>query len=152
MEANSVVGTTAPRWLGFHHVALLTPDLDATIAFYEDVLGMQVGEVVPARGEQGKHCFIRPGKTEAWGLHYFEQGEARIFQFPEEMGRSSWIPGALQHVAFALSGAADADALRERLSRSGVLVMEIENPAARGLLFRDNNGILLEATWDPQAG
>ena len=152
METYSDVGNAAPRWLGFHHVALLTPDLDVTRAFYGDVLGMQVGEVMPARGEQGRHCFIRPGETEAWGLHFFEQGEAQIFQYPEEMGRSSWIPGALQHVAFALSGAGEADALWERLSRSGVLAMKIENPAARGLLFRDNNGILLEATWDPQAG
>jgi catechol 2,3-dioxygenase-like lactoylglutathione lyase family enzyme len=32
-------------WGGIHHIALVTPDLDATRAFYADVLGMQVGEV-----------------------------------------------------------------------------------------------------------
>ncbi|MBY6278041.1 VOC family protein, partial [Symbiobacterium thermophilum] len=32
-------------WEGFHHIALVTPDLDTTIHFYGNVLGMQVGEV-----------------------------------------------------------------------------------------------------------
>jgi hypothetical protein len=33
-----------PPWRGFHHVALVTPDLDATIRFYGGVVGMRVGK------------------------------------------------------------------------------------------------------------
>ena len=62
-----------PPWRGFHHVALVTPDLDETIRFYGDVLGMRVGEVFPATERQGRHCFVRPGDAETYGLHFFEQ-------------------------------------------------------------------------------
>ncbi len=54
-------GICAPSWRGFHHVALVTPDLDETICFYGEVLGMTVGEVFGATRRQGRHCFIRPG-------------------------------------------------------------------------------------------
>ena len=56
-----------PPWRGFHHVALVTPDLEATIRFYGEVLGMRVGEVVGATERQGCHCFIKPGDVETWG-------------------------------------------------------------------------------------
>jgi hypothetical protein len=48
-----------PPWRGFHHITLVTADLDATIRFYGGVLGMRVGEVVAATERQGRHCFIK---------------------------------------------------------------------------------------------
>ena len=33
---------TPPSWQGIHHLALATRDLDATVRFYRDVLGMPV--------------------------------------------------------------------------------------------------------------
>ncbi len=50
-----------PPWQGFHHVALFTRDLDATIAFYQEVLGMEVLGVAPAGDLHGRHCALRPG-------------------------------------------------------------------------------------------
>nr|MBA3790917.1 VOC family protein [Rubrobacter sp.] len=38
--------STGIGWQGFHHVALVTADLDATLRFYEDVLGMEAGEIM----------------------------------------------------------------------------------------------------------
>ena len=32
-------------WRGFHHIALVTPELEATVAFYTGVLGMQAGRI-----------------------------------------------------------------------------------------------------------
>ncbi|MFC5470897.1 VOC family protein [Cohnella suwonensis] len=42
-------------WLGFHHVALVTPDLDATILFYENTLGMHSSPVYPATSQRGRN-------------------------------------------------------------------------------------------------
>jgi catechol 2,3-dioxygenase-like lactoylglutathione lyase family enzyme len=140
--------TNAPPWRGFHHIALVTPDLDATIAFYTEVLGMQLVKLFPATDGNGRHCFIKPGTTEAWGLHMFERADAQIFQYPEGMQRFEFISGALQHIAFALPDLAAAHALRERLAAHGIATTAISDLGpVQNMLFRDNSGILLEATW-----
>jgi catechol 2,3-dioxygenase-like lactoylglutathione lyase family enzyme len=138
-----------PLWRGFHHVALVTPDLDATIRFYGDVLGMRVGEVISATERQGRHCFIKPGDTvETWGLHFFERPDAEVFAYPETFERYAFVPGALQHVAFALPDEAAALALRRRLTAFGVEMTDTTNLGeVSNMLFRDNSGLLLEAAW-----
>src|SRR5262249_9904593 len=148
MSATPIPSTTKPSWRGFHHIALVTAELHATIAFYSDVLGMEGTTIFPATDRNGRHCFIKPGATEAWGLHVFERADAEIFQFPDQMQRFVFIPGALQHIAFALPGLAEALALRDRLASFGVATTEIGNlGTVQNMLFRDNNGIVLEATW-----
>lgn len=140
--------TATPPWQGFHHVALVTPDLDATKKFYTEVLGMRLVAEFPATDRNGRHCFIKPGATEAWGLHFFERPDARIFPYPEGMQRFAFVPGALQHMAFALPGMAEALRLRERLVAFGIPTTGIGSLGwVRNMLFRDNNGLLLEATW-----
>src|SRR5581483_10013526 len=49
-------------WSGIHHIALLTTDLDATIRFYRDVLGMPTSEIFPSKEGRGRHCliFVKP--------------------------------------------------------------------------------------------
>lgn len=109
---------------------------------------MQVGDIFPARGGPGRHCFIKPGDTEAYGLHFFEQPNAQIFQYPEVLEQSRTIPGALQHLAFTLPGLNEALILRERLVQFGITVTPINTLGSiQNMLFRDNNGILLEAAW-----
>lgn len=136
---------THSPWQGFHHIALVTPDLDATVRFYHDVLGMQVGEIMDRRG---KHCFIRPGESETWGLHFFEYPDAQLFPYPDPAERYVFLPGALQHIAFALPDEAAALALRERLRQHHIETTAINDLGAiRNFLFLDHNGMLLEATW-----
>lgn len=61
----------SPPWRGFHHVALVTRDLDATMRFYDQVLGMEVGSIAPATELHGRHCAIRPGsQPDRLGLHF----------------------------------------------------------------------------------
>lgn len=144
----------APRvpWRGFHHIALVTPDLDATIAFYQEVLGMTVLAFFPAAEYSGRHAFIQPGDTPSWGLHVFEQPEAQVFAYPADMPRFAVVPGALQHIAFALPSRADGEALRARLIADGVTPTPVTTLGQiQNTLFRDNNGLLLEATWPREA-
>lgn len=139
--------TTAPPWRGFHHVALATPDLDETIRFYGNVLGMRIGEVFAATEQQDRHCFVKPGDVETWGLHFFEHPDAQLFPWPEAE-RFAFVPGALQHIAFALPDERTALALKRRLEEFGVEVTPNTNLGQVSSMFvRDNNGLLLEATW-----
>lgn len=145
------VAAPTPPWRGFHHVAVVTADLDATIAFYEGVLGMHVGEVIQrtALGSSVRHCFIRPGIGETWGMHFFEQPDAREIGPPASLGdRLSSTALGLQHIAFVLPDEAAGVSLRERLAGHGVRMTEIGDVGGiRNTLFLDNNGMLLEATW-----
>ena len=63
-------------WQGLNHVSLVTEDLDATLAFYRDVLQMRV--VFEARNpHHGRHAMISPG-GEGMGLHFFELAGAHL--------------------------------------------------------------------------
>ncbi|MBZ0285759.1 MAG: VOC family protein [Anaerolineae bacterium] len=139
-------------WNGFHHIALVTPDLDATIHFYRNALGMQIGEILPATPQRGRHCFIKPGDTETWGLHYFEYPQANLLAEPEMLAeRFHFINGVLQHIAFALPDEEAALVLRERLKNFDVQMSEVNTIGRlRNFMFTDNNGLFLEAAW-PQA-
>ncbi|CAG7658243.1 VOC family protein [Paenibacillus allorhizosphaerae] len=45
-------------WQGIHHIALLTVDLDSTIRFYRNVLGMHTSGIAPSQQGRGRHCLI----------------------------------------------------------------------------------------------
>ncbi|GHO46264.1 VOC family protein [Ktedonospora formicarum] len=138
-------------WQGFHHVATIARDLDATIAFYRDVLGMQIGEIHEARGGKTRHCFITPGTTRAWGLHVWESTNAEMPPLPESL---TWqqpdtiMAGLIQHIAFTLPDEEAGLALRERLRQHGSRFSDIVDfGGLRSLTFLDNNGTMLEAIW-----
>ena len=146
------------EWRGFHHIALVTANLDETIAFYEEVLGMRAGEIYPPVRDRGRHCFIRPGATESWGIHFFEYPEAQLFQSNDALAKLAenpqapelfrFLPGALQHLAFSLPSEWEGLALREKLKQLGRLMTPIyDQGKIRNFIFTDNNGIQLEAAW-----
>lgn len=137
-------------WQGFHHVATIVRDLDATIAFYRDVLGMQIGEIYEARGGKTRHCFITPGATSALGLHVWEMTNAQLPPRPDVLEwqqPDTLMAGTIQHIAFSLANDA-ALALQERLRQHSVLTGEIiDFGPFFSLTFLDNNGTMLEAIW-----
>ena len=142
METNSI------PWQGFHHIALVTRDLDATVRFYGETLGMTVSDVFEGHALRGRHVFVKPGESTAWGLHFFDAPDATAFISPWPPDPNRFIPGALQHIAFALPDEAAGLALHARLEASNVSVTPVNTIGPlRNFLFNDNNGYLLEATW-----
>ncbi|GAA5532504.1 VOC family protein [Deinococcus aluminii] len=139
----------APPWHGFHHLALLTPDLDATLAFYQDVLGMAVLGPLPGNPLHGRHALVRVGEPTPGGLHFFEVPGAHIPTYPLERGLAFPVDfGALHHISLALPDEAAGLALRERLSRFGVTMTPVLPQGDVNItLFPDNNGMFLEAAW-----
>ena len=138
--------TTTPPWRGFHHVAVATPDLAATIHFYTHVLGMEAGPILGTSA--GTHCFIKPGESESWGLHFFEKPDTKIFTDPGLLNGFVLLPGTMQHIAFALPDEPALQALDGRLQTFGVKTTGLNTIGSiKNILFFDNNGILLEATW-----
>lgn len=145
-------------WQEIHHIALVTNNLDETVHFYQHVLGMQVGNIYPAFKQRGRHCFIKPGNVETWGIHFFEYPEAQIYRSDKALKRLSenptaadlysFLPGALQHIAFGVQNEEEAFLLREKLKSEDIIMTDIyDQGSIRNFIFIDNNGIQLEVAW-----
>ena len=141
---------------GVHHLALNTDDMQMTIAFYTEVLGMPLihaMRVPPGLGtgegnrgnppyENLRHYFFDMGNDST--LAFFELPKGA-----EELGNRNNV-AAMQHVAFA-TDAAGATALLARLTAHGVAnsgpIESFTN--LHSVYFFDPNGIRLEFAWQP---
>ncbi len=142
---------TQPTWIGINHIALVTPDLDATVRFYGQLLGLQLIAAMARRSARlGRHVMFDAG---GGVLHFFESPEARIFAPP--VGHT-WtpltLPGALQHVALQVPSKDALLTLHSTLEQAGVTVGAIGAIGPlENFLFVDPHGIMLEAVWAPMA-
>jgi catechol 2,3-dioxygenase-like lactoylglutathione lyase family enzyme len=145
-----------PPWRGFHHVALVTRDFDATMRVYAEGLGMELMVVAPAGALHSCHCSLQPGsESDRLGLHFFEYPHAP-HAYPHDQSLESTVfdpgPTFLSHISFALSSEEAGVALRERLTSYSIPMtpmMDQGDLRIRG--FLDNNGMALEAIWPKEA-
>lgn len=130
-------------WHGIHHIALLTADLDATIRFYRDVLGMHTSDIAPSQEGRGRHCliFVKPNDDNVWGFHFFERPIEKTTLGASDTHPQSFVP----HVALRLPDGTAAHDLRERLSNAHVPITDI--PELGAFVFFDNNHLCLEVNW-----
>jgi catechol 2,3-dioxygenase-like lactoylglutathione lyase family enzyme len=131
-----------PRWRGVNHLALVTPDMDATVRFYAGVLGMRV--VATTRAGPMRHYFfeIGPGNTVA----FFEiKG---IGTFAKPAGAPPSHPIQFDHLSFNLPDERGLLDLRQRLVDAGCECTDVvDHGFVRSVYFTDPNGIALEASW-----
>lgn len=130
-------------WCGIHHIALTTADLDATIHFYQDVLGMTTSDIAPSQKGRGRHCliFVKPNDDNVWGFHFFERPIEKTTLGASDTHPQSLVP----HVALRLPDETAAHTLRKRLNNAHVSITEI--PELGSFVFFDNNHLCLEITW-----
>ncbi|MDQ6692967.1 MAG: VOC family protein [Chloroflexota bacterium] len=144
---------TPPPWQGVNHVALVTRDLDATMHFYREVLGMELLFSAPSGSLHGRHCGLALGSTAAHGgfLHFFEYAKAPLLSRDEAVLQARvFDPGStfLSHLSLTLPDERAGHTLQERLAAHGVPMSPImDQGGLRNLLFLDNNGMALEAAW-----
>jgi len=134
---------------GVHHITLVGADRQTSIDFWEGLLGMPF-------------VFEQPNLDNAAESHlYFDPGDGRLITvFTNEdrtadPARASTDPGAVHHVAFALSQATFAQTV-ERLDERGI---EHSGLKDRGFMdsiyFTDPLGLLIELAayrFEPPAG
>jgi|TARA_B100001971_G_scaffold87656_1_gene80981 catechol 2,3-dioxygenase-like lactoylglutathione lyase family enzyme len=131
-----------PDWRGVHHLAMVTPDMDATVRFYVGVLGMPL--VATLRAGPMRHYFFElgPGNT----IAFFEVTGAETFSKPA--GAPSARAIQFDHVSFGLHDEAALIALQQRLVAADCEVTRVvDHSILRSIYFHDPNGIALEASW-----
>ena len=132
-----------PRWRGINHLALVTPDMDATVRFYHGVLGMRLVATVMAGPMRHYFFETAPGNTVA----FFEVKGADAFTAP------AGIPDRLRkaqfdHLSFNLADEQGLLDLARRLKEANCEVTDVvDHGFVRSIYFNDPHGIALEASW-----
>jgi len=131
-----------PHWRGINHLALVTPDMDATVRFYVGVLGMRL--VATLMAGPMRHYFFEIGSGNT--IAFFEVPGAETFS--KAAGAASDRAIQLDHISFNLPDEAALESLRGRLEAWGSEVTRVvDHDVMRSVYFNDPNGIALEASW-----
>ena len=136
-------------WQEMHHIALATSDLEETVRFYTEVLGMQADDIQPPNPIHGRTCTIKPGPGAKVELHFFEQPEAHpLPSHPDILQRLMFPYVGVHHIAFSLPNPETGRQLQERLQAHDIVMTPVmDQGPLYNFLFQDNNGVMLEANW-----
>lgn len=122
---------------GVHHVALLSSDVERTIAFYQDVLEFPLTELFENRDYAGSTHF------------FFDIGNGNLlafFDFPGlNLGDYAEVLGGLHHIAISVEPER-WERLHQNLDAAGVPSQEVSGSS---LYFRGPDGERLEIIKDP---
>jgi len=133
-----------------HHTAYVTKDLEATRAFYEDVLGFPLMATYCEKDELfGKervycHVFFELADGSALAFFQFADPEDQA-EFGPEMPASPFI-----HIALQVDKDAQ-DELARRIEAAGITEPQtyvLEHGYCKSLYVTDPNGMILEFTHD----
>jgi len=128
------------RYTGVNHLALATGDMDRTIRFWRDLLGMRL---VAGLGKPGyRQYFFQISNRDL--VAFFEwPGVLPIEE--KEHGRPSSGPFAFDHVSFGVETEDDLWDLKDRIAAAGSWVSEvIDHGFIHSIYTYDPNGIAIE--------
>jgi len=128
------------RFKGFHHIALATGDIDTTVRYWRDLLGMRI---VLGLGEPRRR------------MYFFEISETSLIAFFEWPGLERVpykVPGepvegpyVFDHISFWLESMDDLWELAERLIAGGFFVSNVmDHGFVKAFYTFDPNGIPIE--------
>lgn len=161
---------------GLHHVVLVCRDMERTVDFYSNVLGMTLKKGFDLPNGYGQHFFFDMGGGNELAFFWFrdapaaQPGVATPANLVGRDGNISSAHGSMNHVAFKVA-ADKIDDYRESLEARGVDVSPVFNhndvvtgEAARAggqitdsiwvrsCYFFDPDGVMLELCADVQPG
>ncbi len=152
---------------GINHVALVCSDMERTVDFYSNVLGMPLIKSLDLPNGMGQHFFFDAGNGDCVAFFWFadapdgEPGSTQPAALPG-LGSIVSAVGSMNHLAFHVP-AEKFDEYRRRLKEKGVGIGPVlnhdESPSqvaaelhpgvyVRSFYFTDPDGIVLEfACW-----
>ena len=122
---------------GLHHTALVSGDVERTIAFYQGLLGFPLTELIENRDYPGSsHFFFDIGN----------QNLLAFFDFPGlDLGPYREVLGGLHHVAISV----DPEHWREIVARFDEAGVEYVVHSEVSVYFTDPDGARIELIADP---
>ena len=129
-----------------NHAVLYVRDVERSVAFYTDVLGFRVLNVLPD-GFRGAAFLQAPGSTNDHDLGLFEIGPASS----ESAGAADSAAGrgtvGLYHLAWEVDTLAELERLAGRLTDAGALVGASDHGTTKSLYAKDPDGLEFEVAW-----
>ena len=135
---------------GLNHLAFITNDLEKTIRFYRDLLGLTLSSGI---GHDGfRHYFFQMGDAAGGGgqIAFFEYEGARPMKRSKFHGSPTREPVGFDHVALTVDSKEDLFALKDGLEAAGINVQgAVDHGTLWSIYFFDpQNNIPLEISWD----
>ena len=128
---------------GINHLAFITEDMEKTIRFYRDLLGM---ELVAGTGHDGyRHYFFRFGEAQ---IAFFEYDGARSME-RKFHGVKTEAPLGFDHVSLTVGSCAALFHFKDKLEAAGFEVTgAVDHGTIWSIYFFDPNNVPLEISWD----
>jgi glyoxalase family protein len=124
------------RITGIHHITLLVTNLDRSLAFYRNVLGMRLIEQTVNDDDRSARHFIfgdADGQPMVTCLEYPDLDEGRV-------GR-----GSTHHFALGVESQEELAAWRSYLTDKGIPTTDVlDRTGAKSIYLRDPDGHLVE--------
>jgi catechol 2,3-dioxygenase-like lactoylglutathione lyase family enzyme len=124
-----------------NHAVLYVRDVERSVAFYTDVLGFRVLNVLPD-GFSGAAFLQAPGSTNDHDLGLFEIGSEAA---DSPAGRGGAV--GLYHLAWEVDTLAELERLASRLAGAGALVGSSDHGTTKSLYAADPDGLEFEVAW-----
>jgi catechol 2,3-dioxygenase-like lactoylglutathione lyase family enzyme len=141
-----MVDSNRPKWRGINHLALVTPDMDATVRFYHGVLGMRV--VASLSNGPMRHYFFEIGNQNTVAFFEWDGADLDTESVVKPAGIPPTFPTQFDHISFNVPDEQALIDLQTRLTEFAVGVTEIvDHGFIRSVYFTDPNGIALEASF-----
>jgi len=128
------------KFVGVNHLAMATGNMDETIRFWRDLLGMRL---VAGLGEPGyRHYFFEISENDL--IAFFEWPGVKPVP-KKDHGRPVTGPYIFDHVSFGVETEDDLWRIKDKLSAAGLWVSEVINHGFIHSIYAfDPNGIPIE--------
>lgn len=135
------------KFKGINHLAMATRDMDQTIRFWRDLLGMRL---ILALGKPGyRHYFFEISEEDL--IAFFEWPDVEPVS-PKDHGYPVSGPFIFDHVSFGVEKEEDLWEIRDKLEEGGFWVSEvIDHGFIHSLYSFDPNGIPIEFSHGVQS-
>lgn len=141
--------SSMPNKTGFHHVAFACRDLEATVHFYDDLLGFTLvhTEVQGKTENFMRHIFFALGDGSSLAFFYLH-GVGEPEDYKTDISTGMGLPIWVNHVAFR-ADQARYDQVKKTMSEADIEpVMEVDHDWCHSVYYADPNGILVEFCMD----
>lgn len=131
------------KFNGINHLAMATGDMDTTIRFWRDLLGMRL---VGGLGQPGfRHYFFEISKTDL--IAFFEWPGVEPIEHKAH-GRPVTGPFVFDHVSFGVDSIDELWELKDTLDAAGFNCSDvIDHGFIHSIYAFDPNGIPIEFSW-----